>query len=219
MFAVATRAALGNESSIGKDIMRKPSPTLLLMLVLGVFGPAAGRAAEGDKMRSGHSHNPGAADPPSCRLSIQVTDKAERQAGGALYRGSAVPHHMKSGQPMPAMAGAHMDHTPRHGGAFFMAPNKMNHLEAVYSEQCGFRLAFYNAFTKPIRADRFRAFIHVVPAETHEPEVLRFLSPNEEGTLLQAAIGEKVTRPFDVELYVEFPGSDDPELFTVKVSK
>lgn len=154
---------------------------------------------------------------PSCHIPVHVTEKAERQPGGALFKGKPVMHHMKHGNPMPEMKGAHMDHTPHHGGAFFMAPDKIHHLEGMFSERCGFRLVFYNAMTKPIRADRFRAFIKVVPEKEHEPEVIRFLSANSEGTVFLAAIGDEVTRPFGIELYVKFPESEDPQLFNVRV--
>jgi hypothetical protein len=119
--------------------------------------------------------------------------------------------------PMPAMKGAHMDHNDRHGGAFFMAPDKMHHLEAAYSERCGLQVFFYNAFTEAIRADRFRAFVMVVPAKEDEAELIRFLSPSADGAILETGIGNTVSRPFDMNLYVKFPEADDPELFTVKV--
>ena len=57
---------------------------------------------------------------------------------------------------------AHMDHESKLGGVFFMAPNKMHHLEATYSKECGFQLYLYNAFTRPINVNRSRAFIKVV---------------------------------------------------------
>lgn len=115
------------------------------------------------------------------------------------------------------MKGAHMDHKSRHDGAFFMAPNKMHHLEGKYSERCGFQLHLFNAFTKPISVERFRAFITVIPSHDHEAEITRFLEPNKDRTVMTARVGATVTRPFKIELHLKFPEADDPELFSIHV--
>ncbi len=178
-------------------------------------------------------------DPASCGIPVQITEAAERQPGGALHEGSMAGQRMMAQSPatakmpkmaempkiaeMPKMAemakveGAHMIHRGQHGGTFFMAPNKMNHLEALYSDDCGFRVIFYNIRTEYIRAARFRAFIKVVPDSMDEPEVLRFLSPGQNGDILSASIGDEAGKPFEIQLYVEFPQSDEPELFTIRV--
>ena len=95
---------------------------------------------------------------------------------------------------MSKVEGAHMIHKSQHGGAFFMAPSKMNNVEVLYSDDCGFRAVFYNIRTECIRADRFRAFIKVVPDAMDEPEVLRFLSPDQNGEVLSASIGDEVSK-------------------------
>ena len=153
----------------------------------------------------------------ACVPKLHITDEAEKKPGGAHYKGSVVAHHNDHEKQMMQMKGAHMDHSPRQGGSFFMAPDKMHHLEGVYSAKCGLRLFFYNAFTQPIRADRFKAFIRIVPQKEDEPEVLRFLEPSKDGSILQATIGGDVSPPFDIEALVKFPQSDEPQLFTIKV--
>ncbi len=168
---------------------------------------------------AGASENHGAkALGSTCLPVVHITEEAERQLGGALYQGPSAGHHSKHNKPMPQMKGAHLDHKPRYGGSFFMAPNKIHHLEGVFDERCGFRVVFYNAFTKRIHVDRFRAFMNVVSDKQHEPEVMRFLSPNGNDTALHADIGNSVTKPFGIELYVKFPESDDPQLFNFRVS-
>ncbi len=161
------------------------------------------------------------ADPALCRIPVHVTEEAERQPGGALHKGStAGPRMMAQAQSMAEMSkmeGAHMIHEAQRGGAFFMAPNKMNHVEALYSDDCGFRVVFYNLLTEYIHADRFRAFIKVIPDSQDEPEVLRFLSSVQDGKVLSAAIGDEVSKPFMIELYVKFPQGEDPELFNIRV--
>ena len=153
----------------------------------------------------------------ACVPKLHITDEAEKKPGGAHYKGSVVAHHNDHEKQMMQMKGAHMDHSPRQGGSFFMAPDKMHHLEGVYSAKCGLRLFFYNAFTQPIRADRFKAFIRIVSQKEDEPEVLRFLEPSKDGSILQATIGGDVSPPFDIEALVKFPQSDEPQLFTIKV--
>lgn len=74
-------------------------------------------------------------------------------------------------------------HQPQRGGAFFMAPDKLHHVEALYSEACGLRAYFYNIRTEAIGVTSFRAFARVIPASPDEPEVLRFPTPVEEGAL------------------------------------
>ena len=46
---------------------------------------------------------------------------------------------------------------------------------------------------------------------------IRFLSPAEGGTVLTAGIGNAVSRPFKIDLYVRFPESDEPQLFNIRV--
>ncbi|MFQ5618570.1 MAG: copper chaperone PCu(A)C [Rhodospirillales bacterium] len=161
---------------------------------------------------------------PSCHVPVHLSEEAERQPGGALYAGPAMKHRMPQPQPMAGMTGSHADmkgthmvHKPQYGGAFFMAPDKIHHLEGLYSDECGFQVIFYNAFTRPIRADRFQAFIKVIPRNEDEPEVIRFLSSSEDHTVLKSAIGDEVRKPFLIELLVKFPESDEPELFTIQV--
>jgi hypothetical protein len=154
----------------------------------------------------------------TCAPKLHFTDAAESRPGGALYKGPLVAHHGKKTMQMPEMKGAHMDHSPRQRGAFFMAPDRMHHIEGVYSRQCGLQVFFYNAFTQPIRADRFRAFVRVVPQKEDEPEILRFLTPSKDGSILSARIGDEISRPFDIEAYVKFPQSDEPQLFTIKIA-
>lgn len=98
-----------------------------------------------------------------------------------------------------------------------MAPNKLHYLEAVYSEACGLRVFFYNAFTEAIHVARFRAFVRVIPKAEDKPEVLRFLSSASQGTVLTASFGDHISWPLGVELYVAFPGSEEPELFNIQV--
>ncbi|BCH25054.1 hypothetical protein [Mesorhizobium sp. L-8-3] len=173
------------------------------------------------------SHARADASPPdaygSCDVTIHVTEEAEKRLGGASYEGplesaDVVPEPKAA---MPGMAGAHEVHIGQHGGVFFMAPNKINHLEAKYSEDCGMLLFIYNAFTEPISVGRFQASYRIIPEDDREwdKEVVRFLSPIAEGTVLQASGEHDIKGPYKIELYVKFPESDDAEMFNIPVGQ
>jgi len=191
---------------------------VLLTIFLGWSGwclsnPAAAQSHKHAQEQQGAT----VASDPSCHVPVQVTQAAELKPGGASYAGPDVVQHSGHSPSMPEMEGAHMTHESRHGGAFFMAPNMMHHLEGVYSDDCGFRLFLYNAFTEPIHVDRFQAFVHVFPSSEDEPDIIRFLSPSNDGTVLTTTFGDAVTRPFQIELYVKFPKSDEPQLFNILI--
>ena len=127
---------------------------------------------------------------------------------------------MQMAGAMPGMEGAHMEHEAKVGGTFFMAPNKMHHLEATYSKECGFQLYLYNAFTRPINVNRFRAFIKVVgEVDGEEDEFIRFLEPNKPHTTMQNLLDVNLTAPFEIELHLKFPESEELELFNFSVDE
>jgi copper(I)-binding protein len=170
-----------------------------------------------DKTEMEPAHRMASAMPASCDPEVHVTEAAERKPGGAHYAGPLPRPGARPDTSMPEMEGAHMDHRSRHGGAFYMASNRLHHLEAVYSEQCGFRVYFYNAFIEPIRAGRFQAFVRIQSAEEDMFEIIRFLSPSQDGVTLRTPIGVELKRPFNVELFVKLPATEEPEIFTMRV--
>jgi hypothetical protein len=167
---------------------------------------ARGQAAQGQAVQGG------------CTFGVALSEAAERKPGGALFKNPAVAHHGHDKSAMDHMKGAHMSHQPRHGGAFYMASTKMHHLEIIFSETCGFSVVFYNAFTEAIRADRFRAFLTAVPDDENEAEVVRILAPAHNATILNAPLGQTIARPFQIRLFVKFPGMVEPQLFTTTIA-
>ena len=175
-----------------------------------------------------------AAGSAACDLKIKLTEKAEMMEGGAKFTGTlgtamaGMKMDKKSGMKMDKMAGMKMDkksgmkgaheiHEGQYGGTFFMAPNKTHHIEGIYSKDCGFRLVLFNAHTQPINVNRFGAFVKYIPEDEDTPEAFRILSPAHEGSVLQVASNPKIKGEFDVELYVSFPGSDEPSMFNIRV--
>ena len=149
----------------------------------------------------------------ACDLKIQLTEKAEMMPGGAHFKGTK---GMKKDK-MAGMKGAHEVHEGQYGGTFFMAPNKTNHVEGVYSKECGFRLVIFNAMTQPISVNRFGAFVKYIPEDEDEPEAYRILSQSHDGSVLQASSNPEIKGKFDVELYVKFPDSDEPNMFNIRI--
>ena len=179
-------------------------------------------------------------DGPPCDATIQISEQAERQLGGALYEGRLPQLTMantggqsgagasEEGQPAPGsgteseqaatvavMQGTHMDHTPKFGGQVFMSKNMLHHVEVAYSSDCGVRAYMLNAFVKPIAAKRLHAFLLVVPEDEDKLyEAIRFLIPSEDGNFLYTELGPEIEMPVPVELYVKCPESIEPEKFT-----
>ena len=115
---------------------------------------------------------------------------------------------------------AHMDHESKLGGVFFMAPNKMHHLEATYSKECGFQLYLYNAFTRPINVNRFLAFLKVTgEIDGEEDELTLFLEPNKSYTTMHNLLDVNLTASFEIELHLKFPESEEVKLFNLSVDE
>jgi hypothetical protein len=177
----------------------------------------------------------------ACAAPAHLAAEAETKPGGAAYKGPLPKQAMEmgkksmgavrvsSGKPaanlknMAEMQGAHNMHKGMRGGELFMVPNQLHHIEVVYSLECGYQLFFYNAFTELVRADRFHAFMIILPEEGNDFfEVMRFLSPSEDGSHLVSRIshshdGPKPKGIFETELYIKFPESVEPMMFEVIV--
>ena len=92
-----------------------------------------------------------------------------------------------------AAAGAHMDHTPRHGGTVFMAPDSFHHLEGTYPEPGVFRVYASNNYREPVDVSTWsgRAVTEEEYDETTDEfiEVAAFdLIPSPGGEYLEARI-------------------------------
>ena len=164
----------------------------------------------------------------SCDLKVKLTKAAEMHEGGAQYKGKlgAAMASMKmggtkaasdkmGGMKMGGAKGAHEVHEGQYGGTFFMAPNKTHHVEGQYSEKCGFSLVLFNAMTEPINVSRFKAFVKFIPEDEDQGEVYRFLSASHDGSVMRAPKGPHIKGAFDIEMYVDFPGKDEPEMFNI----
>jgi len=140
--------------------------------------------------------------------------KMDQMAGMKMDESTGIGMNMDQ---MAGMKGAHEIHTGQYGGTFFMAPNKTNHVEGIYSKDCGFRLVLFNAMTQPINVSRFGAFVKYIPTDEDAFIDYRILSPAHEGSILQVSSHPEIEGEFDVELYVRFPGNDEPTMFNIRI--
>ena len=121
-----------------------------------------------------------------------------------------------------AAPGAHMDHTPRHGGRVFMAPDSFHHIEGAYPEVGTFRLYATNNYREPVDVRLWMG--RVVLSEEYDPvsdefeELLSFpLLPSPDGSYLEAEVGE-LPFPADIitkiQIVEDFPEDRFDFIFT-----
>ena len=113
-----------------------------------------------------------------------------------------------------AAPGAHMDHTPRHGGTVFMAPDSFHHIEGVYPEAGLFRLYATDNYREPVDVTSWGGRVvleEAYDAATDEfTEVIAFdLAPSPDGAFLEAVM-DAVAIPAEIIAKVVFV-EDFPE--------
>jgi hypothetical protein len=102
----------------------------------------------------------------------------------------------------------HGDHSPKHGGIFFMAEDRWHHLEGTLPEPGLFRLHVYDDFTRPLppggveaRLERWRTGPDGERARDPRPIPL---GPSPAGDVLEARI-EGFSLPIELTLEARFP--------------
>ena len=113
-----------------------------------------------------------------------------------------------------AAPGAHMDHTPRHGGTVFMAPDGFHHIEGAYPEPGVFRIYATDNYREPVDVTLWmgRAVLEEeYDAATDEfVEVTAFaMLPAPGGAYLEAEVGD-VPVPAEIIARLQF-AEDFPE--------
>ena len=108
-----------------------------------------------------------------------------------------------------------MDHEPKHGGVFFMAPDRAHHLEGVLLPAGTFKVYLYDDYTRPIPAKGFEAVMQVDgPGEARK---LKLLHDSEDGTLSFRDLPVE-SFPVDLTVWITFPArpgsSPRTELFS-----
>ena len=95
-----------------------------------------------------------------------------------------------------AAPGAHMDHSPRHGGRVFMAPDSFHHIEGTYPEPGIFRLYATDNYREPVDVTMWMG--RVVLQEDYDPATDEFIEveaayllPSPDGAYLEAEVGDQ----------------------------
>jgi len=95
-----------------------------------------------------------------------------------------------------AAPGAHMDHSPRHGGRVFMAPDSFHHIEGTHPEPGIFRLYATDNYREPVDVTMWMG--RVVLEEDYDPATDEFvevewaaLLPSPDGAYLEAEVGDR----------------------------
>ena len=116
-----------------------------------------------------------------------------------------------------AAPGAHMDHTPRHGGTVFMAPDGFHHIEGTYPEDGLFRLHVTDNYREPVDVGTWSG--RVVLEEAYDESTDEFtevraadLVPSPDGAFLEAII-EELPLPAEIIAKVVFLEESPEERF------
>ena len=113
-----------------------------------------------------------------------------------------------------AAPGAHMDHTPRHGGQVFMAPDSFHHIEGTYPEDGIFRVYATDNYRDPVDISAWAG--RAVLEEEYDEATDEFIAvrevelvPSPDGEFLEAVVGD-LPMPTEVSARVIFV-ADFPE--------
>ena len=171
-------------------IMRVPFEDLLYR---AAFQIVPGLAAEIYVCPMTHDDNPAYYDPGTCPV-----------CGMALVQSDT----------------AHGDHSPKHGGQFFMASDGWHHLEGTLTEPDEFRLYLYNNFSAPLSATRCAngSTIEWVSIDADGKEVseriAQTLDVSSDAEYLSAPVPTALTRPLEATVRLKFDGRERRDLFT-----
>ena len=126
---------------------------------------------------------------------------------------SAMGKCPKCGMSLKEMK-AHTDHEGKHGGVFFMAPDKKHHLEGALSADGGLRIYFYDEYAKPIQADGFTAEGKIWKQGASEDyrRALKF-SLDHEKAFLAASVSSYLTPPLSAKVFIDFKDGKEPQVF------
>ena len=116
-----------------------------------------------------------------------------------------------------AAAGAHMDHTPRHGGTVFMAPDGFHHIEGIYPEPGVFRVYATDNYREPVDVSTWAG--RAVTEEEYDEKTDEFIEvsgfdlvPSPTGAYLEALISDGSV-PAEVSARVVFQEDFPVETF------
>jgi len=112
---------------------------------------------------------------------------------------------------------AHTDHSPKHGGVFFMAPDNWHHLEGTLVSERELRIYLYDNFTKPLDAAGYSGELKVQPVDDQDEKVAEPVTVPikavEGKPYLVALLPETIKPPYQTEARLQFPKQKEKFLF------
>jgi len=112
---------------------------------------------------------------------------------------------------------AHADHSPKHDGVFFMAPDNWHHLEGTLPNPRELRVYLYDNFTQPMAATAFAGELKVTPVdEQDDPRgetVSVALEPAPDAKYLLARLPDRFQPPYQTEARIQFPKQPQKYVF------
>jgi hypothetical protein len=115
----------------------------------------------------------------------------------------------------------HMDHVPKHGGVFFMSLDNRHHLEAVLLSPGIFRVYLYDAYTRPLTAEKVKQAKGTVQLGDSEDAPKIPLTLAKDGQTLEVALPRGTKLPLSITLLLHLPGTksgDKAEVFNFHFS-
>jgi hypothetical protein len=115
----------------------------------------------------------------------------------------------------------HLDHTPKHGGVFFMSLDNIHHLEGVLLQPGIFRVYLYDEYTKPLPAAKVKQASGSVQVSESADAPRIPLVVSEDGQILECSLGKDLKLPVELIVSLHLPGlaaNAKPEVFTFPFS-
>ena len=117
----------------------------------------------------------------------------------------------------------HSDHSPKHGGTFFMASDNWHHLEGVLVSATEFRVYLYDNFTKPMSAQDYNGTGEVIRQDSKGDDLgtafkLK-LVPSADRSYLVTTIPADYVAPLAFTTRIALQKGEKPSLFNFTFDK
>ncbi len=157
----------------------------------------------------------------SCSTENPSATQASNSPAGQPFDSSGAAPVSSPATALPADAGAHRDHNPKHGGTFFMALDNKHHLEGVLLPPGIFCVYLYDAHTQPLGHAELHQSSGTVQWGNSDGAPETLLVVDDDAHRLETVLGQEVEFPVTLTLLLRLPGSPPdakPELFTFPFS-